>query len=81
MEKRFGYIAVDKGFINEEQLAEAMMLQIREDLGGQPHRLIGQILLALGHIQKHQISQVLGAMRLPLAFCGSHMKSIAASDD
>lgn len=73
LEKRLGYVAVDKGFITEEQLAEAMVIQIKEDLCGKDHRLVGQILLALGYINKQQLDQVLLAMHLPLEFCGHYI--------
>lgn len=70
MEKRFGYIAVNKGFISEEQLAEAMLCQIKEDLCGLSHRLLGQILLANGNMTKAQVDIVLMAMNFPFGLCG-----------
>ena len=71
-------MAVNKGFINEEQLAEAMILQIHEDLCGLEHRLIGQILLSLGYIREPQIAIILGAMKLPLTFCEKQLRQIPA---
>lgn len=68
IEKRFGNFAVKKGFITEEQLAEAMVIQIEEDLSGLEHRLVGQILMSQGYLSELQIFQVLSAMRFPLAF-------------
>ena len=71
LEKRFGYIAVDNGFITEEQLTEAMMIQIKENLCGKGHRLVGKILLELGYINEEQIALVLNAMHFPFAFCSN----------
>jgi hypothetical protein len=74
VEKRFGYLAVDKGFISEQQLAEAMVLQIKEDLRGKQHRLVGQILLSYGYINSDQIGQVIAAMHFPLSFCAHRLR-------
>ena len=73
IEKRFGYIAVNKGFITEEQLAEAMMIQINEDIHKGEHRLVGQILLSLGYINEEQVFKVLRAMHFPITFCSNYI--------
>jgi len=57
-EKQFGIIAIEKGFISYEQLIDALKLQVEEDLGYKPHRLVGEILLEAGHIAPHQIQEV-----------------------
>lgn len=57
--KRFGTVAVEKGFITPENLYEAVKIQILENLDSYDHRLIGQILLKLGHIDTEQIKEVL----------------------
>jgi hypothetical protein len=62
-DKRFGVVAVDKGFINNEQLFEALRAQVEENLSGKPHRLIGHILIALGYLTHEQAEQVLLEMR------------------
>ena len=79
VEKRFGFFAVKKGFITEDQLAEAMMIQIEEDLCGLEHRLVGQILLALGYINELQISLVLNDMHFPMAFCSGLIDFLPAT--
>jgi hypothetical protein len=68
LEKRFGIIAVEMGFITSAQLHEAMKIQLDEDLRGIAHRLIGQILLERAYISTRQISEVLEQMGLPLRF-------------
>ena len=58
-EKRFGVIAVEKGFITKEQLFEAMKIQVDEDLSGKPHSLIGTILIKLGYLTHEEADGVL----------------------
>jgi hypothetical protein len=61
--KRFGVIAVEKGFISKEQLFEAIKIQIEEDLEGKPHSLIGVILIRLGYLTRERADEVLLVMR------------------
>ena len=58
-EKRFGKIAVDKGFITYDQLIEALSIQIEENVMHNAHRLIGLILLDKGWIDSDQVKEVL----------------------
>jgi hypothetical protein len=62
LDKRFGAVAIDKGFITLENLIEAMKIQILENLDGSDHRLIGQILWEEGFIDSEQINEVLKSM-------------------
>jgi len=62
LDKRFGAVAVDKGFITIDNLYEAMKIQILENLSGSVHRPIGQILWEEGYIKTEQINEVLKAM-------------------
>ena len=62
LEKRFGTIAVEKGFITLDQLVDAMNIQILEDVEKGVHRLIGEILLELGSITVSQIDEVLDSL-------------------
>ena len=61
-DKRFGVIAVEKGFINKEQLFEALKIQVEEDLSGKPHTLIGIILMRLGYLSPEQAEEVLSVI-------------------
>ena len=63
IEKRFGTIAVEKGYITIDQLMDALDVQVREDLSGIKHRLIGKILYDLGFLTIDQIQRVLASMR------------------
>jgi hypothetical protein len=60
--QRFGITAMSKGFITVEQFAEAMKIQAGEDLAEKDHRLIGEILLDLGHMTQPQIREVIEAL-------------------
>ena len=62
LDKRFGAVAIDKGFITLENLIEAMKIQILENLQGLDHRLIGQNLWEEGYIKTEQINEVLESM-------------------
>jgi len=61
-EKRFGIIAVEKGFVTPENLIEAMKIQVKEDIDLHTHRLVGEILLDLGFIKAVQIQEVLDSI-------------------
>jgi len=56
---RFGTVAVRNGFITRDQLKEAFIEQVEEDLNGQRHRLIGTILYEKGWMTWEQVDAVL----------------------
>ena len=60
--KRFGTIAVEKGFITVDQLTEALNIQARENIEENRHRLIGAILVDMGFITESQIDEILETM-------------------
>jgi len=60
--KRFGTIAVEKRFITDTQLMEAIEIQIRDDMEGKEHRLIGTILFEQGYMNTKQVDGVLRSM-------------------
>ena len=62
IDKRFGTVAVEKGFITKEELFEVIKIQISNELQNNERRLIGQILYDKGHITTDQIDDVLIAM-------------------
>ena len=57
-EKRFGIIAVEKGYITPEQLIEALTIQVREDIEQGFHRQIGEIFLNEDIMTADQIEEV-----------------------
>ncbi|MDP1992532.1 MAG: hypothetical protein Q8K00_16105 [Syntrophales bacterium] len=58
-EKRFGLIAVEKGFICADDLVKVLMIQVGEDIINTPHRLMSEILYDLGFMTDTQIEDVL----------------------
>ena len=62
IDKRFGSIAIRKGYITTEQLIEALTQQVRENIYENQHRLIGSILRERGHLTLEQIDEILAAM-------------------
>ena len=62
LDKRFGTVAIEKGFVEPENIFEAMEIQILENLEGTEHRLIGQILWEKGYITTKQIDEVVKFM-------------------
>ena len=62
LDKRFGTVAIEKGFVEPEHMFEAMEIQILENLEGSEHRLIGQILWEKGYIKTEQIDEVVKSM-------------------
>ncbi len=59
---RFGEIAVEKGFLNVEQLHQAMREQVDEDLANRPHRVLGAICFEHDWMSPEQIDEVLYIM-------------------
>ena len=57
--KFFGEVALEKRFVTAEQLYEALTIQARDKVEGKGERLLGQILLELGHMDENQIRHVL----------------------
>jgi hypothetical protein len=62
LEKRFGIIAVEKGFVSADQVVEVLKIQVAEDLSIGKHRLIGRILLEQDLINLIQLDDVLKTM-------------------
>ena len=58
-QKRFGTIAVDKGYINRDQLIAALEIQAKENVIEGKHRLLGQILVDEGLITTAQVDEIL----------------------
>ena len=65
-DRRFGTVAVERGFVTLDQVLNAMNIQIREDIEKGEHRLIGMILVEMGAMKASQVKEVLLAMGVPL---------------
>ena len=61
-QRRFGVVAMEKGFISADQLWEALVRQKAQDSGLAERRHIGMILKDLGYLSFSQLSEVLQAM-------------------
>jgi len=58
-ERRFGSIAMDKGFIKADQLYEALMTQKVQETRGGERRPLGMILKDLGYLSVAQVDEIL----------------------
>ena len=67
-QKRFGLIAVEKGFITADQLVDAFKIQVMEEIEKGKHRLIGAILYEQGFISMAQIDEVVEDLQTLSAF-------------
>lgn len=61
-EKRFGLIAMEKGFITSDDLIKALIVQVRENIKNGTHRQIGEILLDQDIMSANQIEEVVKAI-------------------
>ena len=66
--KRFGTIAVDKGYITEEQLVQALEIQAKENVMEGKHRLLGQIFLEEGLLTPEQVDEILETMNQRIVY-------------
>jgi len=60
--RRFGEIAMSKGFITKEQLANVMTTQVKGEIERSIHKLIGEIMIDEGVMDESQVKEVLEAM-------------------
>jgi len=68
LEKRFGIVAIEKGFVRPDEIVDALKIQVQEDIATGQHRVIGRILLEQGKLSLPQIDEILETLgkRLPL---------------
>lgn len=59
---RFGQLAVDMGYITEEQLKDALCLQVHENISGNKHRMLGTILFEKGWLSSDQVDTVMNSL-------------------
>ena len=58
-QRRFGLIALEKGFIKADQLYEALIRQRAQETGGAERRPLGMILKDLGYLTVSQINEIM----------------------
>ena len=61
-ERRFGVIAIEKGFITPDDLIKALMVQVHEEIEYETHRQTGEILFDQGIMSGNQIEEVVKAV-------------------
>jgi len=61
-QRRFGFIAIEKGFIKADQLYEAILRQKAQETGDAERRPLGMILKDLGYLSVSQIDEILQAL-------------------
>ncbi len=61
-ERRFGVIALEKGFITAADLIMALSIQADENIKKKRHRLIGEILLGMDLMSAKQIEKVVSTI-------------------
>jgi hypothetical protein len=66
--KRFGTIAVEKGFITEDQLFQALKIQTKENIEKDTHRLLGQILIDEKMLSVAQVEEILEIMNQQMIY-------------
>lgn len=59
---RFGKIAVDKGFLTADQLKDALVEQLNDNLANRPHRVLGAICFEHDWLTPGQIDQILNKL-------------------
>ena len=62
-QRRFGFIAIEKGFIKADQLYEALIRQRAQETGGTERRPLGLILKDLGYLSVSQINEILQTLQ------------------
>jgi len=60
--KRFGNIAIEKGYIILDEFIDAMTIQVKEEIEHGSHRLIGSILLENDMLTGDQLQEIVDAV-------------------
>lgn len=59
---QFGILSVEKSIITAGQLGKAVNVQMKEDLSGDKHRLLGEILVDMGFMTVEQVNELIKVM-------------------
>ena len=62
VQKLFGEVAFELGFVNTDQLYQALTLQAKAEAEKKPYRSLGQILIELGHMNDKRVLEVLNVL-------------------
>ena len=55
----FGEVALEKQFVTVSELYEALTMQARAEVRGEPYKFLGEILSDLGYMKETQVLEVL----------------------
>ncbi|MEM7261422.1 MAG: hypothetical protein AAF488_05480 [Planctomycetota bacterium] len=55
----FGEVALEKQYVKVSELYEALTIQVRAEVSGEPYRFLGEILSDLGFMTEKQVLEVL----------------------
>lgn len=58
----FGEVAFELGHVTTAQLYEALTVQARAEVTGQPHRFLGEILVDLGYLSERTVLEILSLL-------------------
>jgi len=72
--RRFGVVAIEKGFITQDQLNEALKAQVEENVEKHEHRFVGTILFGLSYITREEIIEVLETAEMEKRIMSGEMK-------
>lgn len=58
----FGEVAFELGYVTTAQLYEALTVQARLEVDGQPHRFLGEVLVDLGYLSERRVLEILSIL-------------------
>jgi len=67
----FGQVAVRRGFVTQSQVEDALKAQRALSASGHRHKLIGLVMLELGHLGTTELIEVLKDLNRPLHSAGA----------
>lgn len=65
IKSRFAVLCKKKGYASRDQILEALMIQVHENIEEKKHRPIGEILMERGHMNKTQVDEILSLIIEP----------------
>jgi hypothetical protein len=75
IKRRFGYYAVKRGFISEDQFVEGLRVQVMNEQNGSKYIPIGEIMKMMGYMTEEQVDEILeytvGLDRYKCPHCGN----------
>ena len=57
--KRFGYFAIKKGFITQDQFIDAVRIQVSKEQNGDSYLPVGELMKKMGFMTDEQVEEVI----------------------